>query len=392
VSAEVFEDRTLPSGTGWSLAPAFGVLDSPAAHGDQAFTPALVRQADNAAAKSEAHRPADGGGNGHGIGWYVHNLAPDVNGHRPDANGHTLPELIHTLIQEMRQSQGQHDHDGSGDGDDSPPVVTPPVVTPGPVVPPGHTGGGSTGTGTGSGSSAGGKGNGSVAEGPAARPSAVGPVANFGGQTEHPTKAGSTTDPTATNSASFFGAASKPETTIVRGTQDPGAAGATALPITIPIAAAEAGAAVRPGVVAAGAMSLGNMFLTEVLSQTAPAGLAAALDPALAGMELSALTAVLTPQGLEPQAANVLADLGAGLALDVLESSAGVARQVMDWFGSESVRAWLPWAGGALLAALAMEIARRQLRDRRRAALWHHEFVAAGWVPGLPEPPRGEGS
>jgi len=55
---------------------------------------------------------------------------------------------------------------------------------------------------------------------------------------------------------------------------------------------------------------------------------------------------------------------------------------LLDWASSERSRAWLPWAAGVTLSALALELARRQMkRVREDDPFLSPDFALVGWLP-----------
>lgn len=83
-----------------------------------------------------------------------------------------------------------------------------------------------------------------------------------------------------------------------------------------------------------------------------------------------------------------LAPLGADMLADMPPSPLLEAQWLTDtladitaFISQDEVQAWLPWVSGAVLAAVAVEMARRQLKRPNQEVLPYPECYAAGWLP-----------
>src|SRR5262249_7030704 len=79
-------------------------------------------------------------------------------------------------------------------------------------------------------------------------------------------------------------------------------------------------------------------------------------------------------------------DAPAGLLSDLLQARAdapeSLPEQLFDWASSDRSRAWLPWGIGVTLSALALELARRQMkRAREEDPFLSPDFALVGWPP-----------
>jgi hypothetical protein len=104
------------------------------------------------------------------------------------------------------------------------------------------------------------------------------------------------------------------------------------------------------------------------LASVPSAGLQATDDPAL--MDFA-------PGGLD-----VPADLLPDLFQPRADAPESLREQLFDWASSDSGRAWLPWVAGLTLSALALEIARRQMkRAKGDDPFLSPDFALVGWPP-----------
>jgi len=92
---------------------------------------------------------------------------------------------------------------------------------------------------------------------------------------------------------------------------------------------------------------------------------------------------------LSPDGHDLLSDLPASSDLSRAGMLEGLLEQVADWASTDTVRCWLPWVSAAALAALGLEVARRQARRRSGCdgPTPHPVPGAPGWLPegaGLP--------
>jgi len=121
MTAEVCEDRTLPSGSALSFLTGAALPPGQADHPDVA-APGLLRRLEAEDVSARVHEVR-----GNGIGWYVSGLPPAVNGHDRDEDGARLPDLIHELGRgHGNLTRNEHDEDGGHGRGDPPPVISPP--------------------------------------------------------------------------------------------------------------------------------------------------------------------------------------------------------------------------------------------------------------------------
>jgi hypothetical protein len=100
-----------------------------------------------------------------------------------------------------------------------------------------------------------------------------------------------------------------------------------------------------------------------------------------AGPDLQA-TADQALLDFSPGGLDAPADLLPGLLQLRADAPESLPEQLFNWAGGDRRRAWLPWVAGFTLSALALELARRQMkRAREDDPFLSPDFALVGWLP-----------